>query len=62
MTRRETTIAYYQGMKEGLWRYAWYKDGVQYVGSGMQTLKEATAKVDAECAKELEQLNFADAA
>ena len=45
--------AYYDGMKEGMWRYAWYKDGVQYVGSGMRTLKEAYADADAEREKEL---------
>lgn len=46
--------AYYEGMKEGLWRHAWWKDGVQYVGNMNTTLKEACAKVDAEMKKELQ--------
>lgn len=46
--------AYYEGMKEGLWRYAHWKDGVQYVGNMGTTLKDAIAKVDSEMKKELE--------
>lgn len=45
--------AYYEGVKEGLWRYAWWKDGVQYVGTTGTTLKEAVAKIDKELEKEL---------
>ena len=30
-----------QGYKEGLTAFAWWKDGVQYVGSCGTTLKEA---------------------
>lgn len=40
--------AYFKGIREGLWRYAWYKDGVQYVGTCGTTLKQAQAKVDQE--------------
>lgn len=47
MTKEEIN-AYFDGMLEGMWRYAWYKDGVQYVGSGINTYKEATAKAEAE--------------
>lgn len=45
--------AYYEGVKEGLWKYAHWQDGVQYVGTMGTTLKEAVAKVDAEMKKEL---------
>jgi hypothetical protein len=47
----EESKAYYEGMREALWRYAHWKDGVQYVGNMGTTLKEAVAKVDAEEAK-----------
>lgn len=53
---KEEIIAYHEGIKEGMWRYAWYKDGVQYLGSGMTTLKEGIAKVEQECEKALESI------
>lgn len=34
-------MAWLQGYLEGLAAYAWWKDGVQYVGSCGTTLKEA---------------------
>ena len=33
-----------EGHKEGLCEYAWWKDGVQYVGTCGTTLKEALAE------------------
>lgn len=39
---------YYDGILEGLFRYAWMKDGVYYVGSCGSTLKSAQANVEAE--------------
>jgi hypothetical protein len=46
------TKEYYDGVLEGLYRYAWMKDGVYYVGSCGQTLKEAQADVEKERAAE----------
>lgn len=40
--------SYYDGIVEGLTRYAWWKDGVQYVGTCGCTLKQAVADVEAE--------------
>ena len=34
-------IAYHRGYLAGLGAYAWWKDGVQYVGTSGVTLKEA---------------------
>lgn len=51
----EEIIAYHAGIKEGLWRHAWWKDGVEYVGNMGTTLKEARAKVDTEEQKALER-------
>ena len=47
------TRAYYQGVLEGLWRYAWMKDGTYYVGTTGKTLKSAQAMVEQELEKEL---------
>lgn len=38
--------AYRAGMKKGIWLYAWWKDGVQYVGTSGRTLKQALEEVD----------------
>lgn len=51
----EEIVAYYEGVKNGLWRHAWWKDGVEYVGNSGVTLKEAVAKADAECDKAMAQ-------
>lgn len=40
--------AYFEGVREGLRKYAWWKEGVEYVGSCGTTLKAALAHVDAE--------------
>ena len=37
---------FYEGMKEGVKLYAWWKDGVQYVGTTGRTLVEALSEVD----------------
>lgn len=37
---------YKQGFIDGLTCYAWWKDGVQYVGTTGKTLKEAIAEVE----------------
>ena len=45
--------AYYEGVKEGIWKYAYMKDGVYYVGTTGRTLKEALAEVDKEYKSQL---------
>jgi len=40
------TRAYYQGMRDGVTNYAYWRDGVQYVGTSGRTLKEALADID----------------
>lgn len=39
---------YFLGLREGLRQYAWWKDGIQYVGSCGTTLDAAFSHVDAE--------------
>ena len=53
MSEKDEINIYYEGVKEGLWKYAWWKDGVQYVGNMGTTLKEAVAKVDEERKRQL---------
>jgi hypothetical protein len=48
MTTREEVLIHYEGVKEGIWKYAYWKDGVQYVGTTGTTLKEALAQLDEE--------------
>jgi hypothetical protein len=50
------TQAYYKGVLEGLWRFAWMRDGVYYVGTTGRTLKEAQAQVDLEMQKAVDAL------
>ncbi len=41
--------AYKRGLIEGVTRFAWWKDGTQYVGSCGTTLKDAIAQIEKEC-------------
>lgn len=40
------TRAFYQGMREAVRNYAWWRDGQQYVGSTSITLKQALDDID----------------
>ena len=42
------TRAYYQGLREGVERYAHWRDGTQYVGTTGRTLKEALVDINRE--------------
>jgi len=46
--RRAVTMAVCLGIREGLTRYAWWKNGVQYVGSCGTTLRAALKDADYE--------------
>jgi len=37
---------FFEGVRKGIWLYAWSKDGEQYVGTCGRTLKEALADID----------------
>ncbi len=39
--QEKPTPDYIQGLKNGIMLYAWWKDGIQYVGACGITLKEA---------------------
>jgi hypothetical protein len=38
--------SFYEGMRQGIKRFAVWQDGIQVVGSGVITQKEALAEVD----------------
>ena len=37
---------YLDGVREGIRRYAWWKDGIQYVGSCGGTLRDALQELE----------------
>jgi hypothetical protein len=46
---RLISIGYREGLIDGVRRFAWWKDGVQYVGTSRKTLKEAVTEIEQEC-------------
>lgn len=44
----ETINLYKIGLIDGIRRFAWWKDGVQYVGTSGKTLAEAVAEIEVE--------------
>jgi hypothetical protein len=40
--------AYFNGMRDGVWLYAWWKDGEQFVGSCGNKLADAIKEIDEE--------------
>lgn len=55
MSEKDEIRVFYDGVKEGIWKYAWWKDGIQYVGTTGKTLKQALAEVDEERKKMLKE-------
>jgi len=59
VTNNETPMgyinAYYDGLREGVWRFAYLKDGVYYVGTTGKTLKEAQAEIEADRKRDLSE-------
>jgi hypothetical protein len=53
----ETINAYYDGICDGVYAYAYMKDGVYYVGTTGRTLKQALQEVNAERNFALERLD-----
>ena len=42
----QASVYWKKGIIEGINRYAWWKDGIQYVGNPGKTLKEAIEEVE----------------
>ena len=49
---------YYNGMIEGVRMYAWWKDGVQYVGTTGRTLNQAIGNIEADRDEALRRVNL----
>lgn len=48
-------LAYYEGRRDSTRLWAWWKDGIQYVGSGVYTLDYALKELDKGEAEHLEK-------
>ena len=57
MDKKLLNKAYYNGIREGIEQYAWWRDGVQYVGTTGSTLKDALKRIDSEEKRALELLD-----
>ncbi len=51
------TRAYYQGLREGVEKFAWWRDGTQYVGTTGSTLKNVLQDIDTFEADDLSRYN-----
>jgi hypothetical protein len=54
MDKKLLNEAYYNGIRDGIKQYAWWRDGVQYVGTTGTTLKDALKDIDKEEKRALE--------
>ena len=57
MTEQDAIYTYFDGVKEGVWRFAWMKDGVYYVGTTGTTLKDALESIDKEKEEWMKSIN-----
>ncbi len=46
--KAQAEISFNAGLRHGLWLFAWWKDGVQYVGTSGMTLEKAYKKLGIE--------------
>lgn len=50
--KKAMNIGYREGLVDGVRRFAWWKNGVQYVGTGGKTYDEAVKEIVRECKDE----------
>ena len=55
MNKKELEI-YYNGVKDGIYKYSWWKHGIQYVGTTGKTLKEAHVEIQQQFESDLKKL------
>jgi predicted transcriptional regulator len=60
MTTKEEINAFYEGLREGVYMYAYMKDGTYYVGTTGKTLVKAYAEIEAERQQSLFNEGFDD--
>ena len=54
--RIHATKCFYGGKREAVKEFAWWKDGVEYVGCGIKTLKQVMEEYDEAEKKDIEYL------
>ena len=59
MTERDEINLYYDGVRDGLRRHAWWTEKTQMVGTCGTTLQEALERTEAERARALREAAFA---
>lgn len=60
MMTEDEVKAYHQGVREGIARFAWWRDGVQYVGTCGKTLKEVLVASDIDESNDLARIAAKD--
>ena len=60
MVTREEIDAFYEGLREGVYMYAYMKDGTYYVGTTGKTLKQAYNEIEVERQLALKNKGFTD--
>ena len=55
---REVINSYYDGMYQGIYLYAWMKDGTYYVGTTGRTFEEAKKEIENERVYKLSSLKL----
>jgi hypothetical protein len=58
MSERDEVNNYFDGVIEGMARFAWWAEGTQYVGTCGKTLKDAILEVENERSKVLRDIAF----
>ena len=56
MATKEEIDAYYEGLREGVYIYAYMKDGTYYVGTTGKTLKSAYEEIEVERERALSRI------
>ena len=59
MFEKALSREYWQGVEDGMRRYAWWKDGTEYVGTCGKSLKQAIRELDKEAGRDCPH-NFRD--
>lgn len=54
--QKAQTQAYYKGLREGVEKFAWWKDGTQYVGTTGSTLKSVLHDINSFEADDLDSI------
>ena len=54
--QKEQTRAYYRGLRDGVEKFAWWKNGTQYVGTTGAVLKDVLHDIDTFESEDMERI------